>query len=47
MRPELVDTETETDGGDIFGYNRIFQEELKTVGFLKPEEFAAANAPSP
>lgn len=46
LRPALVDSGSNADGGEIFGYDRAFQEESKAVGFLKPEEFAAAHQPS-
>lgn len=47
LHPELVDASTPSDGGDIFGYNRAFKVELRAAGTLSPEQFAAANQPSP
>jgi hypothetical protein len=46
LRPEIQESGTEPDGADLFGYNRIFQEELRRAGFLKPADFAATNQPS-
>jgi hypothetical protein len=46
LRSELEDTGAEPDGAELFGYNRIFGEELQAAGFLKPSEFAATNQPS-
>lgn len=32
----------DADGAEVFGYRRVFNEELKRVGFLAPAEFAAS-----
>ncbi len=42
----LQEVNSSPDGADIYGYARIFQEELDRVGHLTPVEFAAANRPS-
>ena len=47
LKPEIEDTGVDADGGDLFGYNRIFEEELTQAGYLSPEGFAAANQASP
>ncbi len=36
-----VATGNDADGAELFGYRRIFDEELQQVGFLTPAEFAA------
>jgi hypothetical protein len=40
-----IATGNDADGAELFGYRRIFNEELQQVGFLTPAEFAA-NLPS-
>ncbi|MFO1498334.1 MAG: DUF3160 domain-containing protein [Verrucomicrobiota bacterium] len=47
VRRELVETGVEPTGAELFGYDRAFQEELRAVGFLTPEAFAAEHQPSP
>jgi hypothetical protein len=46
LRPEIEDTGTAPDGADLFGYNRIFQQELDETGFITPADFAAMSQPS-
>jgi len=46
LRPEIEDADTPADGAEIFGYDRIFREELRRVGFLTPEQFTALHDPS-
>jgi hypothetical protein len=41
VRPALEDADSEPDGAELFGYDRVFKEELKAAGFLTPAEFAA------
>ncbi|MBL9127142.1 MAG: hypothetical protein JNL97_05830, partial [Verrucomicrobiales bacterium] len=36
---------TEVGGADLWGYNRVFAEELRDVGYLTPAEFAAGHRP--
>ncbi len=43
LRPVIEDLGTNPDGAELFGYDRVFQEELRKVGFLTPENFAAAH----
>lgn len=37
----------EVDGSELWGYGRVFAEELHTVGYLTPAEFAARHQPGP
>jgi hypothetical protein len=46
LRPEIEDAGTPADGAEVFGYDRIFREELRRVGFLTPEQFASLHDPS-
>ena len=46
LQTTLQDTGVDPDGADLFGYNRIFKQELAAVGYLTPEAFAATNQPS-
>ncbi len=40
---QLEETTTEPSGADLYGFSRIFQEELTKAGFLTPEQFAGQN----
>src|SRR5439155_13153144 len=45
VRPQIEDTGEIPDGAELFGYSRIFREELASAGFLTPAEFAARHMP--
>jgi hypothetical protein len=43
LQAEVEETGSAADGAEFFGYDRIFREELRRVGFLTPEAFAEAH----
>lgn len=40
LRPEVTLSAGPTDGSDTLGYNRVFEEERRRIGWLTPAEFA-------
>ena len=40
LRPEVELTPAAGDGAEVYGYNRIFDEELRRVGWLTPQSFS-------
>jgi hypothetical protein len=46
LNASLEDTGADPDTAEIFGYGRIYREELLRTGFLTPQQFAAQHAPS-
>jgi hypothetical protein len=40
LEPKVEDLGGNPDGAEIYGYDRIFRQELSKAGFLTPEEFA-------
>ncbi len=45
LQSQLEDFGGHPDAAELFGYDRIFQEELGKAGFLTPEEFAERHKP--
>lgn len=46
LRSEVQDTGEAADGAELFGYNRVFQQELRKLGYPTAAEFAARFAPT-
>lgn len=46
LRPQITDLGEEVSGSELFGFRRVFDEELRRMGFRTPEEFATNHLPS-
>ncbi|HNQ91014.1 MAG TPA: DUF3160 domain-containing protein [Verrucomicrobiota bacterium] len=46
LRTLTVGAEVTPDGAEVFGYRRVFEEELRRAGWMTPEDFAAALPPT-
>ncbi len=46
LKADLQDTGGPTDGAELSGYNRVFAQELRRIGYPSTAEFAAQNSPT-
>jgi hypothetical protein len=46
LQPEIEVQSAASDGAEVFGYGRVFEEELARVGYIAPAEFAEQHRPS-
>ena len=43
LRPQITESDEPVDGAGLSGFHRVFGEELRRVGYVTPEQFAASH----
>jgi len=43
LRPQITKSDEQVDGAGLSGFRRVFGEELRRIGYLTPEQFAASH----
>src|SRR6185503_17243515 len=46
LRPQIIGSAEQVDGAGLSGFHRVYEEEMRRMGYLTPEQFAAIHRPA-